>query len=81
MEAVRYIQKITSDSLIIKDMGKYLGKQVEIIIFPLDQDTQPERPDEIKRVRGFLHKYANPSLIEKEKSAWQLAVKEKHATH
>ncbi len=39
---VRYIQKVTSDSLIIKDMGKYLGKQVEIIIFPLDQAIETD---------------------------------------
>lgn len=80
MEAIRYIQKVTSDSLIIKDMGKYLGQQVEIIIFPLDNTTEIEEPDTVKRVRGILHKYANPSLIEKEKSAWQHAVREKHAT-
>lgn len=29
--------------------------------------------------RGILHKYKNPALISKEKFAWEMAVKEKHA--
>lgn len=35
---------------------------------------------EIKKTtaRGMLKKYADPTLIEKEKDAWELAVKEKH---
>ena len=31
-------------------------------------------------VRGFLHKYANPALIEQEETAWQMAMRKKHAT-
>ena len=80
MEALRYIQKVTSHDLIIKDMGKYLGQHVEIIILPLDHDIEREEPGNVTSVRGFFHKYANPALIDEEKSAWQKAVKEKHAT-
>ena len=80
MEALRYIQKVTSDDLIIKDMGKYLGQHVEIIIFPLDYATDHKEPGNVTSVKGFLHKYANPALIDEEKNAWQNAVKEKHAT-
>jgi hypothetical protein len=80
MKALRYIQEVTSDSLVIKDMGKYLGKNVEIIILPLDTETEHKKPENVKRVRGFLHKYANPALIDQETSAWQNAVKEKHVT-
>lgn len=29
--------------------------------------------------RGILQKYKNPALISKEKTAWEMAVKEKHA--
>ena len=31
-------------------------------------------------VRGLLHKYANPALIEQEETAWQMAMRKKHAT-
>jgi hypothetical protein len=34
-----------------------------------------------KKARGILHKYKNPALISREKTAWELAVKEKHAHH
>jgi hypothetical protein len=63
MEALKYIQQVTSDALIIKDMGKYLGKQVEIIILPLDNEPDRKEPEHVPSVRGFLHKYANPALI------------------
>ena len=31
-----------------------------------------------KSAYGYLHKYANPALIEKEKEAWIIAVKDKY---
>ena len=79
MEALRYIQKVTSESLVIKDMGKYLGKHVEIIILPLEKVGESPEGDTVPSVKGFLHKYANPTLMKQEKAAWQKAVEEKHA--
>ncbi len=81
MEAVRSIQTVTSDSLVIEDVGRYRGQQVEIIILPLEQTQELEKPKspDIARVRGYFHKYANPSSIEHEKDAWKEAMKEKHA--
>ncbi len=83
MEAIRSIETVVSDSLMIKNMGKYLGQQVEIIILPLEQpEKKLEKSEEsidVTRVRGYLHQYANPALIEQEKDAWKLAMKEKHA--
>lgn len=79
MDALRYIQKITSDSLTLKHLGKYLGKNVEIIILPLDTEADNQGKKKYKSVKGILHEYADPSLIEKEKKAFQDAIKEKHA--
>ncbi|GAK57016.1 hypothetical protein U27_03980 [Candidatus Vecturithrix granuli] len=83
MEAVCSIQTVTSDFLMITGMRKYFGQQVEIIILPLEQpEKKLEKPKEsidVTRVRGYLHQYANPALIEQEKDAWKLAMKEKHA--
>ena len=51
------------------------GKKEEIIVIPL-QDT----PDETKETSSFgsLHKYANPSLIPEEETAWEASVTERY---
>lgn len=36
MEAIRYIKEIDSDTLTIKDLDKYKGQKVEIIILPFE---------------------------------------------
>lgn len=81
MEASRYIRNVTSDSLLISDMGKYLGKQVEIIVFPREPLSEQEdtRHEQLVNVRGRLHKYANLARIDEENTAWQKAAQEKHA--
>ena len=35
--------------------------------------------DEVGKMTGILHKYANPALVPPEGEAWGKAVKEKHA--
>lgn len=80
MDAVRYIQKITADSLTI-EVSKYRGKNVEIIIIPLDDKAENQGNKQFKSVKGALHKYSNPSLIDKEKTAWQDAIKRKYGIH
>ena len=77
MEALRYIQKITSDSIIIKHVEKYIGQNAEIIIIPLGMEDN-NNSDEPKSVMGIFHKYANPDLIKDEKDAWAKAVEKKH---
>jgi len=78
MEASRYIENIKSDVLTIK-VGKYLGKQVEIIILPLEPQIENLKEPEFQSAKAALHKYANPALIGKEKTAWQETLKGKHA--
>lgn len=55
-----------------------LQGKVEIIVFPVIQQEIPEYT--AKSMKGFLKKYANPMLIEKEKDAWETNVKEKYAS-
>jgi hypothetical protein len=80
MDAVRYIRKVTADSITIK-VSKYRGKNVEIIIIPLDNEAENQGEKKFKSVKGALHKYSNPSLINKEKTAWQDAIKRKYGVH
>lgn len=52
-------------------------KDQRLIITVLD-DNESGRKAGIKSLRGSLAKYANPNLIDKEKDAWEMAVKEKY---
>jgi hypothetical protein len=80
MEALKIIEDVTSDSITIKNLSKYKGKKVEIILIPFEEEKQDA--SNIKKkdgsAYGYLHKYANPDLIEKEKDAWAIAVKDKY---
>jgi len=77
MKTLRYIQKITKDSIVIRHVGKYIGQDVEIIILPLGKESgnEEEKPES---VMGIFHKYANPDLIKEEKKAWSKAMQRKH---
>ena len=46
----------------------------KVIVIPIETEEDME-----ETVAGGLHKYANPSLIAKEKDAWREAVIRKHA--
>ena len=46
----------------------------KVIVIPIETEEDME-----ETAAGGLHKYANPSLIAKEKDAWREAVIRKHA--
>jgi hypothetical protein len=48
----------------------------DIILSPVPK-TKEKKPRELKGF-GIAHKYANPDLIPLEKTAWEMAVMEKH---
>jgi len=75
MEAVREI--IDADSLMpVIALPDYMKNQkVEVIVLSISPETT-RKP--VKSMKGFLREYANPALIEKEKDAWGIAVKEKY---
>jgi hypothetical protein len=52
--------------------------RVEVIILPFQPVSHPVKSAE--SMLGCLKEYANPALEEKEKSAWELHVKEKYGT-
>jgi len=77
--------------------AEYIGKEVEILVFPVNginnspesaavtegRDSLPKAS--VKPVKhsafGLLKAYANPSLIPEEKGAWERATAEKYALH
>jgi hypothetical protein len=78
MEFVR--QVVNSNTLIpVLDLPpSFRDVQVEVIILPVENRA-------LKPVKhsafGRLKAYANPALIQEEKSAWEKAAAEKHALY
>jgi len=54
------------------------GREVEIIIMPVDETTKRKKKP-IDNLIGILHHYANPELMHLEKGAWAKAMETKHA--
>ncbi len=78
MEAIKIIEDITSDTITIKNLSRYKGKKVEIIILPIEEEIKKTK--KFKSVKGIFKKYANPELRKKEKEAFAIAMKDKHET-
>jgi hypothetical protein len=83
MEAIKIRKRIKSSSLTISDLGKFKGKDVEIIIIT-DQETHVinnslRKKTKTKSVAGILERYKDPVKKVKEGIAWSLAVKGKYA--
>lgn len=75
MEALRKVVKGTDFPISFGLPESYKSKNLEIIIIPLDDDSIDKK--ELKKA-GALSKYANPELIDYEKTAWETAVREKY---
>ena len=66
------------DGSSVKTVDNYkFSKNQKLMITVLDE-SEEKKLNGIKTLRGSLSKYANPKLIEKEKSAWSMASGEKH---
>ena len=67
------------DGTIIKPLEKITAKPNQrVIITIMDEFVDPVKPVRKKGMRGALARYANPSLVEKEKGAWERATAEKY---
>ena len=79
MSAIKIRRKITSDTLKIKELEQFLGREVEI--FVRDRKRVPARNlgfSGEKSAAAILEKYKNTELLEMEKSVWSIVVSEKH---
>ncbi|MFC2155653.1 hypothetical protein ACFLRB_04095 [Acidobacteriota bacterium] len=81
MRTITFNSEIQNGTIKLPDEYKSLEKnKIEVILIvkdPLKNDAK--RSKEGKKAKGMLSKYSNIELIKKEKSAWEIAVKEKHA--
>lgn len=76
MEAIREVQTVKEGHVNVRLPRQFWGQQVEIIVLSTPQQDEHIVPK--KSLRGCLHQYANPALIDQEHEAWQDAVREKY---
>ena len=67
------------DGVAIKPLEKIPAKPNQrVIITIMDEFVEPANVARQKGMRGALAQYANPTLAEKEKDAWEHGAAEKH---
>ncbi len=67
------------DGAMIKPLEKIAAKPNQrVIITIMDEFVEPVKTIRKKGMRGALARYANPSLAENEKGAWERAAVEKY---
>jgi len=72
-----FIRKIVNGTDLINIMeipNSLMNKKVEILVFPIEDNKKKTKRK--KSYAGFLSKYANLNLIEKEKEVWYKEAKE-----
>jgi hypothetical protein len=82
MRTVTFNTQVHDGIIKIPDRYKNLNVQnIEVILIVKNPevDTTKRTSKQGKKAKGILSKYKNPALISKEKDAWEMAVKEKHA--
>lgn len=68
---MQFVRKIIngSDLISIIDMpNELINKKVKIFVLPIEE--RPKKAKKKKSIAGFLAKYANSSLMEKEENVW-----------
>jgi len=68
MEAIRKIQTVKNGEVQLQLPKQFWGQEVEIIVLAMRPAATPSMSK--KSLRGILKHYANPTLMEKEQSAW-----------
>jgi plasmid replication initiation protein len=79
---IREIVKPKSTNITINIPKEYVGKQIEYIVFPLDNDIISDdkivTQKSISSLKGVLNKYADPSKVELEDEAWRVHIEDKY---
>ncbi len=67
------------DGSTVRTETEFPFKQNQKLVITVMEDD--DRKSRIKSLRGCFAKYANPDLVEHEKEAWEMAIKEKYGLH
>lgn len=74
MEFVRKVVNGTDLESVVEMPSSLINRKVEILIFPVEETKKQNKRK--KSIAGFLSKYANPDLINKEENIWMEEAKE-----
>jgi len=81
MRTVTFNTQVHDGVIQIPDRYKNLEtRNIEVILIVKKPDADGTKDVSIplRNAKGILRKYKNPALISKEKTAWEMAVKEKY---
>lgn len=73
---VREIIKPTDKSINIQIPDEYINREIEFIMFPIDNIATPKKRER-KSLKGAFSEYADPSKKALEDKAWETHVLEK----
>lgn len=71
---IREVLRPQNRKITIKIPASYVGKKLEFILFPLEEDEKNEhklKHSDQKSLKGVLNQYADNSKIALEDTAWQ----------
>ena len=80
---IREVIRPTQNDFHIYIPTEYLNKDVEFIMFPLDEQEYVQKVKTVKQksLRGIFNIYADDTKIALEDNAWQLSVVNKFKKH
>jgi len=75
METIKIKRKVKSTLLKIKELDRFKGKNIELEIKVKELKVRNSK-NKVRNIVGIFAKYSDISLIDNEKTAWELAVRE-----
>ena len=79
MEKITVKRKITSETIRISQLKRFMGKDVEITVKEKKSVTpKTPHPAETHSADGILAEFANASLVNEEENIWPRIIKEKY---
>ena len=76
MEMIRKIMQAQQLSPVMPIPPQMQNSRVEVIVLPVSEINETSRS--AGTMKGYLKRYANPALMEQEKNAWTINLKEKY---
>jgi len=79
MAEIRSRRVINSETITIKELNEFFGKEVDILVTTHRKAIRRRQIAGRKPAAALLGKYKNKQLIDKESDIWTLVIKEKYA--
>jgi len=75
---IREVIRPQQNSFTINIPNSYINREVEFLMFPLEEQEKTIKKQNIQSLRGVFNKYANSSKTKLEENAWQNHIMEKY---